>query len=112
MADVRGGRVRGRPSLGWIYSVKMALNSRGMTVEAARQCAKDRKEWRALVHMKMSEFLMPPFCLAHRSFGPPSRALVDYPLERGGMALHCAVGVNCKKNATTENQGAVAWYMG
>ena len=24
------------------------LSNRGMTVEAARQCAKDRKEWRAL----------------------------------------------------------------
>ena len=30
--------------------VKMALGNRGMTVEAARQCAKDRKEWRGLVH--------------------------------------------------------------
>ena len=28
--------------------VKMALSNRGMTVEAPRQCAKDRKEWRAL----------------------------------------------------------------
>ena len=26
---------------------KMALDNRGITVEAARQCAKDRKEWRA-----------------------------------------------------------------
>ena len=25
----------------------MALDNRGKTVEAARQCAKDRKEWRA-----------------------------------------------------------------
>ena len=31
--------------------VKVALDYRGMTVEAARQCAKDRKEWRALVHI-------------------------------------------------------------
>ena len=31
--------------------VKVALGNRGMTVEAARQCAKDRKAWRALVHM-------------------------------------------------------------
>ena len=31
--------------------VKVALGNRGMTVEAARQCSKDRKEWRALVHM-------------------------------------------------------------
>ena len=27
------------------------LRHRGMTVEAARQCAKDRKQWRALVYM-------------------------------------------------------------
>ena len=51
MAEVSGGRVRGRPRLGWINGVKMALGNRGMTVEAARQCAKDRKEWRALAHM-------------------------------------------------------------
>ena len=31
--------------------VKVALGNRGMTAEAARQCAKDRKEWTALVHM-------------------------------------------------------------
>ena len=51
MAEVSGGRVRGRPRLGWIDGVKVALGNRGMTVEAVRQCAKDRKEWRALVHM-------------------------------------------------------------
>ena len=51
MADVSLGRVRGRPRLGWIDGVKMGLGNRGMTVETARQCAKDRKEWRALVHM-------------------------------------------------------------
>ena len=47
MAEVRGGRVRGRPRLGWMDGVKVALDNRGMTVEAARQCSKDRKEWRA-----------------------------------------------------------------
>ena len=31
--------------------VNVALGSRGMTAEAVRQCANDRKEWRALVHM-------------------------------------------------------------
>ena len=51
MAEVSGGRVRGRPRLGWMDGVKVALGNRGMTVEAARQCAKDRKEWRTLVHM-------------------------------------------------------------
>ena len=51
MAEVSVGRVRGRPRLGWMASVKVALGKRGMTEEAERQCAKDRKEWRALVHM-------------------------------------------------------------
>ena len=51
MTEVSGGRVRGRPRLGWMDGVKVALGNRGMTVEAARQCAKDRKAWRALVHM-------------------------------------------------------------
>ena len=49
--EVSGGRVRGSSRLGWMDGVKMALGNRGMTVEAARQCANDQKEWRALVHM-------------------------------------------------------------
>ena len=51
MAEVSGGRVRGRPRLVWMDGVKVALGNGGMTVEAARQCAKDLKEWRALAHM-------------------------------------------------------------
>ena len=51
MAEVSGRWVRGRPRLSWMDDVKMALGNREMTVEAARQCAKDRKEWKALVHM-------------------------------------------------------------
>ena len=42
--------------------------------------------------------------------GPSSHALVDYHLERGGMPLHDVVGVNCKRDAATENQGTGAWY--
>ena len=34
-----------------LSSVALALGNRGMTVEAARECAKDRKAWGALVHM-------------------------------------------------------------
>ena len=55
MADVSGGRVRGRPGLGWMNGVKVALGCRGMMVEAARS----------------------HFSLALRSFGPPTRAVVD-----------------------------------
>ena len=51
MAEVSGRRVRGRPRLGWMDGVKVALGNRGITVEAARQCTKDQKVWRALVHM-------------------------------------------------------------
>ena len=51
MAEVSGGRVLARPRLGWMDGVKVAFGNRGMAVEAARQCAKDPKEWRALVHM-------------------------------------------------------------
>ena len=35
----------------WMDGVKVALGNRGMMVEAAHHCAKDWKEWRALVHM-------------------------------------------------------------
>ena len=37
MTDVNGGRVRGRPRVGGMDGVKMALSSRGMTVEAGRR---------------------------------------------------------------------------
>ena len=40
MAEVSGGRVRGRPRLGWMNGVKVALGNRGMTVEAARKTGK------------------------------------------------------------------------
>ena len=35
-----------------------------------------------------------------------------YHLERGGMPLDDAVGINCKKGATTEDQGSGVKYMG
>ena len=41
MADVSGGRVWGRPRLGWMAGVKVALGGRGLTVEAAQHCMKD-----------------------------------------------------------------------
>ena len=35
-----------------------------------------------------------------------------YHMERGGMPLHDAVGKNCKKGATTENQDSAVKSMG
>ena len=34
-----------------------------------------------------------------------------YHPEKGGMPLHDGVEINCKKGATTENQGAGVKYM-
>ena len=51
ISEVSGGQVRGRPRLGWMNGVKVALDNRGMTVEAASQFAKEQKEWSALVLM-------------------------------------------------------------
>ena len=45
MAEVSGGRVRGRPRLVWMDGVKVALDNRGMTVEAARKTGKRGEPW-------------------------------------------------------------------
>ena len=37
VAEVSGGRVRGRPRLGWMDGVTVAFGNRRMTVQAARQ---------------------------------------------------------------------------
>ena len=54
MAEISGGGVRGRQRLGWMDGVKGALGNREVTVEAERQYAKYRKEWRALVLMQLN----------------------------------------------------------
>ena len=44
-----------------------------------------------------------------------SRALVvisTYHLERAGMLLHDATGINCEKGVTTKIQGAGVKYTG
>ena len=35
-----------------------------------------------------------------------------YHMERGGMPLHDAVGINSKKGAATEHQDSAVKYMG
>ena len=81
MAAVSGGRVRGRPRLGWINFAKVALGNIGMTVEAARQCARDRKEWRAIVHMSLNEFHAAIFALPCVLSDRPSVLLWLSPVE-------------------------------
>ena len=36
----------------------------------------------------------------------------SYHMERGEMPLHDAVGINCEKGTTTENQDSAVKYMG
>ena len=45
MVEVRGLWVRGRPRLGWMDGVKVAVGNRGMTVEAARKIGKSGEPW-------------------------------------------------------------------
>ena len=82
-----------------------------MAVEDARQCAKERKEWRALVHMQLKEFHTAVLdgTLFFRKVLPCSGG---YHMERRGMQLHDAVGINCNKGATTKNQGSGVKYVG
>ena len=45
MAEVSGGRVRGRQRLGWMNGLKVAFGNRGMTVQAARKIGKSGEPW-------------------------------------------------------------------
>ena len=48
MAEVSGGRVRGRPRFGWMDGVKVALGNKGMTVRLrvnARKIGKSGEPW-------------------------------------------------------------------
>ena len=63
-------RVLGRPSLGWMEDVNVAVRCKGMTVKAAQQCEKDRNGRRALVHMWMI-FTRPYLIGIHMLFANP-----------------------------------------
>ena len=49
-ARVDGRTVRGRPRFRWMDGVKKALNDRGMDVREAKERARDRNDWRAIVN--------------------------------------------------------------
>ena len=52
-----------------------------------------------------------PFLLGPVFFRTALPCSGGYHIESGGMPLH-VVGINCKKGATTENQGSAVKYMG
>ena len=103
MAEVSGGRVRGRPRLGWMDGVKVALGNRGITVEAARQCAEYRKSGEPWYKCNRMSF-MRQFLLGTVFFRIALPRSGGYHLERAGMPLHDAVRISCEKGTTTENQ--------
>ena len=92
MAEVSGGRIQGRPRLGWMDGVKVALGNRGMTVEAARKIGKSGEPWHIRNWMSFTRL----FLLGTLFFRTALSCSGVYHMERGGMALHDAVGINCK----------------
>ena len=88
--------------------VKVALGNRGMTVEAARKIGKSGEPLYICNSMSFTR----PFLLGPVFFRTELPCSGGYQMERGGMPLHDAVGINCKKGATTENQGSAVKYMG
>ena len=49
-SGVSGVRLRGRPRVGLMDSVKRVLDERGMSAEQGRMIMCDRSEWKALVN--------------------------------------------------------------
>ena len=111
MAEVSMGWVRGRPRLGWMDGVKVALGNRGMTVEAAWQCGKTGESGEPWYICNWMSFTR-PFLLGPVFFRSALPCSSGYHMERAGMPLHDAVGIKCKKGTTTEDQGSGVKYMG
>ena len=101
MAEASGRRAQGRPRLGWMDGVKVALGYRRMTVEAARKIGNSGEHW-CIMSFTLQFLLGPVFVRTTLPF------YGGYHLERGGMPLHHAVGKNCKRVSITENQSAGA----
>ena len=53
-----------------------------------------------------------PFLLGTLFFRTDLPCSGGYHMERVGMPLHDAIGINCKKGATTENECSGVKYMG
>ena len=113
MAKVSGGWAWGRPRLGWMDGVKVALGNRGMTGGCTTMCERSERvespgtyvtEWVSRGH----------FCLALCSFGLPSRALVVITWRGGGTPLHDAIGINCKNGQLLKIKAQVSsiWAKG
>ena len=47
-SEVQGPRYRGRPCKGWMDGVKEELTKRGLTIQGAKECIQDWREWRSV----------------------------------------------------------------
>ena len=83
MAEVSGGRVRGRPRLSSMDGVKVALGNRGMTVEAARKTGKSGEPWYICNWTSFTR----PFLLGPVIFRSALPSSGGHHMERGGMRL-------------------------
>ena len=90
--------------------VKVALGNRGMTVEAASM--RERSERVEIPDTHGMRFTR-PFLLGFVFFRTALSCSGSYPLERGRMPLHDAVGINCKKGVTMKIKahGACVKYI-
>ena len=105
MVELSGGRVRGRPRLGWMpFATEVWL---WRLRDNARKIGKSGEPWYICNWMSFTG----PFLLGPVFFRTALPCSAGYHLEVGGMPLHDAVGINCKKGATTENQGAGVKHM-
>ena len=108
MAGVRGGRVRGRPRLGWMVGVKVALGNRGITKVERSENVEGPGTY-VTERVLAAIFACPLFFRTALPFSG------GYHLERGGMQLHDAVGINCKllnKLLNTKAQMSSIWGKG
>ena len=48
-AEVEGNRGRGRSRRRWMDGVKDCLSKKGLKIPEAKECVKDRREWRRIV---------------------------------------------------------------
>ena len=108
MAEVSGGRVRGRPRLGWMDDVRwpwateelwwMAMLERLERVESTGTYVTERV---SLSH----------FCLALCFFGPPSRALVVITRKKVKKVASSIVSGLPMENLHSRNVGSIINYL-
>ena len=82
-----------------------------MTVRLLDDARKTGKSGESWYICNLTSFTL-PFLLGPVFFRDALPCSGGYHMERGVMPLHDAVGINCEKGATTENQGSAVKYMG